>query len=107
MTQLQEHQQEPQVTILKKDKMKESEKILLAVLGGAVAGAVLGILFAPAKGTETREKIFSGAQDLSDTIKEQASCGLDAIADIKERFFKHGGQITSETSGSNGSGQHV
>ena len=33
-------------------------KILLGVLAGVAAGATLGILFAPAKGSKTRKKII-------------------------------------------------
>lgn len=85
--------------------MKDSGKILLAVLAGAAAGAVLGILFAPAKGSETRERILSSAKDMAGTLKDKAT-NMDVISEIKEKFFDKADQITGKSS-SNGSGQHI
>jgi gas vesicle protein len=47
-------------------------KILLAFLGGAAAGAALGILFAPSKGSEIRKDLTDKAKDLADTILARA-----------------------------------
>ena len=44
-------------------------KVFASVLAGAAAGAVLGILFAPDKGTETRRKIAEKGSDLAGTVK--------------------------------------
>ncbi len=46
-----------------------SNKVLLGVLGGVAAGAIAGILFAPAKGTKTRKRIMKKGKNYSDEIK--------------------------------------
>jgi len=46
-------------------------KLIGALLVGAAIGGVLGILFAPDKGSETRKKILSKGEDLSDAMKEK------------------------------------
>lgn len=52
--------------------MKESNdtmKFIGALLAGAAIGGLLGVLFAPDKGTETRKKLMNGAKDLVDDFK--------------------------------------
>lgn len=46
-------------------------KIILGVLAGLAAGATIGILFAPDKGTETRKKIVNKGEEYVDNLKEK------------------------------------
>ena len=56
---------------------------IIALLAGAAIGVGLGILFAPEKGSKTREKIKVGFDDL----KDQAKSKLDFLDDeTKEKF---------------------
>lgn len=52
-------------------KNSDSLKLVAALLAGAVAGTVLGLLFAPAKGTDLRKKAVDGARELADNLKKK------------------------------------
>lgn len=56
-----------------------SGKVLLGVLAGAAAGALIGILFAPDKGSETRRKIAEKGEDYVDGMKEKFNGLIDDL----------------------------
>ena len=55
-------------------------KLVTGILVGAAAGAILGVLFAPDKGSETRQKISKKSGDLTDALKSKYSDFVDSIA---------------------------
>lgn len=58
-----------------------SGKVLLGVLAGVAAGALLGILFAPDKGEVTRTKIVDKGEEYVDGLKKKISEMVDQVAD--------------------------
>jgi gas vesicle protein len=56
-------------------------KLLGALLIGAAIGGILGVLFAPEKGADTRKKIFKGVKDMADNMKERVQ---DGVKDVEE-----------------------
>jgi len=63
--------------------------VLTAFVLGGIIGAALGILFAPAKGKETREKINDWLEDTKEKAKEKLDTLEEEIKKRKEQLLKH------------------
>jgi gas vesicle protein len=75
--------------------MNNTVKVILGVLAGLAVGTMLGVLFAPNKGTDTRKKITKKGEDYVDTIKEKFSEFLDGITDRFEKAKEEGEEMVS------------
>jgi len=70
--------------------MKNTD-VFVGVLSGLAVGALLGVLFAPDKGSNTRRKIAQKGTDVADNLKGSFS---DFIASIEDQYSN----FASETS---------
>jgi gas vesicle protein len=67
--------------------MNDNSKVVVALLAGLAAGAALGILFAPEKGNETRDKLAESLKNLGDSIRETAATEIDNLVGMKDKIF--------------------
>jgi gas vesicle protein len=60
-----------------------SGKVLLGVLAGLAGGALLGILVAPAKGSDTRKKYVKKGSDFTDELKSKFN---EMVEDVSGKY---------------------
>ena len=53
------------------ENSNDTVKVISALIVGVLAGAALALLFAPDKGSNTRNRIIGGAKDLADDLKKK------------------------------------
>ncbi len=63
--------------------MKDSKKIVAAAAIGLLAGFILGLLFAPDKGDETRKKMGKKSDEMMKSLKDGSK---EKLAKLKEKF---------------------
>ena len=74
----------------------KADKIILGVLGGVAVGALLGVLFAPEKGDNTRKKIIDKSNDYADELKDKLDTLLGTINRKYEKIWKEGESLIAE-----------
>ena len=63
----------------------DTGKLLAAAVIGLAVGGILGILFAPSAGSQTRSTIADSVGELSGTVREKARVGIDKLNDLKNQ----------------------
>lgn len=66
--------------------MNDNAKVVAALLAGLAAGAAVGLLFAPEKGADTREKLNESLKDLGDAIKERSAEQKEHLNELKDKL---------------------
>ena len=78
---------------LKKLKIMNKTNVVIGVLAGMAVGALLGVLFAPDKGSETRKKLSRKATDTADNLKDKFNELLDGLDEKLEAESDRVGQM--------------
>jgi gas vesicle protein len=69
---------------------------LLGVAAGLAAGALLGVLFAPEKGSKTRKGISKKGMDLVDEVKEKFNDFLESMSAKLEEVKEDASDFTEQ-----------
>src|SRR5258708_35019563 len=63
-----------------------AQKILIGALSGLVAGVAIGVLVAPAEGSETRQRISDTAHSLKKKLRQLRGGTVDELDELKDIF---------------------
>jgi gas vesicle protein len=73
--------------------MNNTSKVLIALGAGLAIGGVLGVLFAPEKGSVTRHKIAEGGKKIADKLNQKIKLGKERL---KEQFSTVNAEMEEE-----------
>jgi gas vesicle protein len=67
--------------------MNNTTKAAVLLLAGIATGMTLGLLFAPGRGSDNREKLSASLQNLGDTIIDTAAVSIDSILNFTDNVI--------------------
>jgi gas vesicle protein len=76
-----------------------SGKVFLGLLAGVAAGALMGVLFAPEKGSVTRKSIAKKSEDYVDDLKVKFQDFLETVTDRIEKVKEDATEFAEEKMG--------
>jgi gas vesicle protein len=76
--------------------MNSTSKVLLAIIGAAAAGAIIGMLVAPEKGSDLRKKISDTAGDWSSQLTQLLASGKAQLDNLKQTASDSGENLAEE-----------
>jgi gas vesicle protein len=76
--------------------MTTNTKIILGIIGAAAAGAVIGMLVAPEKGSELRGRIKTKASDIVSDIADLIASGKEKLGMAKAAAMDEADNLKSE-----------
>lgn len=59
----------------------ESNKVVVGIIAGVAIGALVGVLFAPAKGSKTRKRVMNKATAYKDELQSKIEDLVDGVSD--------------------------
>ncbi len=65
--------------------MTTKTKVLLGIIGAAAAGAAIGLLMAPEKGSDLRKKIKKSAKDWANQIADLVASGQEELKNLTSK----------------------
>ena len=76
--------------------MNSTGKVLLAIIGAAAAGAIIGMLVAPEKGSDLRKKIADTTGDWSNQLSQLLAQGKEQLQNLKNTATNEAENVTGE-----------
>ena len=77
--------------------MNSTSKTILAVMGAAAVGAVIGMLVAPEKGSDLRRRITDATGDLTTQLSDLLAQGKEQLNNLKNKAASEASNYASET----------